>query len=71
MKPATSRNNATPAPVAAPPASKAAPTISEVDPALDQLLRLWSSLHPHARRAVVLYAGDLLVETTIRRVQVI
>ncbi|NTU79185.1 MAG: hypothetical protein HGA45_07250 [Chloroflexales bacterium] len=40
--------------------NKAAP--KDADPALDQLIRLWPALHPHARRAVVLYAGDLLIE---------
>lgn len=39
---------------------KAAPS----DPTLDQLRRLWPSLHPHARRAVVLYASDMLIEAS-------
>ncbi|MEI7772658.1 MAG: hypothetical protein WCI67_21890, partial [Chloroflexales bacterium] len=33
------------------------------DPMLGQILRLWSSLHPHARRAVVIYASTLWAET--------
>jgi hypothetical protein len=33
------------------------------DPVLSQILRLWPSLHPHARRAVVIYASTLWVET--------
>lgn len=40
--------------------NKAAP--SAADLVFDQLIQLWPSLHPHARRAVVLYASDLLVE---------
>ena len=36
------------------------------DSALDQLVRLWPDLHPHARRAVVLYASDLLAEAALR-----
>ena len=32
------------------------------DPALGQLVRLWPTLHPQARRAVVLYASELLAE---------
>ena len=49
-------------PVAAPPPPALALNAGYSDPALDQLIRLWSSLHPHARRAVVLYASDLLLE---------
>jgi hypothetical protein len=63
-------------PVAAPlaelvPVAKAVP-VAEVAPvteaappsdaALAQLMRLWPELHPHARRALVLYAGTLLAE---------
>ena len=46
------------------PPQPAAPTPSArpSDAALEQLIRLWPSLHPHARRAVVLYASDLLIE---------
>jgi hypothetical protein len=29
---------------------------------LSQIIRLWPSLHPHARRAVVMYASTLWVE---------
>jgi hypothetical protein len=55
---------AAPAPVVAPvaeaePAPVAAPA---PDAALAQLMRLWPELHPHARRALVLYAGTLLAE---------
>ncbi|MEI6181066.1 MAG: hypothetical protein WCP31_09950 [Chloroflexales bacterium] len=53
-------NGATPTvpPQPAAPAPSARPS----DSALEQLIRLWPSLHPHARRAVVLYASDLLIE---------
>lgn len=52
------------APVAAPAASAPAqpPSIARADQALDQLVRIWPSLHPHARRAIVLYASTLLAE---------
>lgn len=48
------------APVPAQPVAvaPAAPT----DPTLEQLARLWPSLHPQARRAVVLYTSTLLAE---------
>jgi hypothetical protein len=66
-KPAASPIQAAQAPAAtravtAPVLARATATASEADPSFDQLIRLWPSLHPHARRAVVLYAGDLLVE---------
>lgn len=32
------------------------------DPTLEQLTRLWRELHPHARRAVVLFASELAIE---------
>jgi hypothetical protein len=35
------------------------------DAALQQLLRLWPSLHPQARRAIVLYTSNLLLESLI------
>lgn len=60
--------DAPPAPVAAPVAEAAptpvvAPVAAAVpDAALAQLMRLWPELHPHARRALVLYAGTLLAE---------
>ncbi|RRR65868.1 MAG: hypothetical protein EI684_21895 [Candidatus Viridilinea halotolerans] len=38
-----------------------APTTS-ADPALRHLHKLWPDLHPHARRAVLLYASMLLAE---------
>ncbi|NTU85181.1 MAG: hypothetical protein HGA45_38460 [Chloroflexales bacterium] len=41
--------------------SQAAPT-RRADPALDQLVQIWPSLHPHARRAIVIYASTLLAE---------
>lgn len=41
-----------------------APTACEYnDPTLNQIIRLWPSLHPHARRAVVIYASMLWAET--------
>jgi hypothetical protein len=33
---------------------------------LKQIARLWPALHPHARRAVVIYASTLWAETTAR-----
>lgn len=48
------------------PAAKApepqAPRPARPDVALDQLVRLWPALHPHARRAIVLYASSLMAE---------
>lgn len=38
------------------------------DPALQQLIRIWPSLHPHARRAVLLYTSTLLVEAPYEEV---
>lgn len=35
---------------------------AQADTALGQLLKLWPKLHPHARRAMVLYASTLLAE---------
>ncbi|MEI6777033.1 MAG: hypothetical protein WCK70_09030 [Chloroflexales bacterium] len=41
-----------------------APTAYECnDPTLNQIIRLWPSLHPHARRAVVIYTSMLWAET--------
>ncbi|MEI7645217.1 MAG: hypothetical protein WCJ55_13150, partial [Chloroflexales bacterium] len=34
------------------------------DPMLSQIVRLWPALHPHARRAVVMYASALWAEVT-------
>lgn len=42
--------------------TQAAPKVGEGDSALEELRQLWPSLHPHARRAVVLYVSDLLIE---------
>jgi hypothetical protein len=41
----------------------AAPAACERDdPMLSQIARLWPSLHPHARRALVMYASTLWAE---------
>ncbi len=50
------------APTVPPQPVAPAPSARPSDSALEQLIRLWPSLHPHARRAVVLYASDLLIE---------
>ena len=50
------------APTVPPQPIAPAPSARPSDAALEQLIRLWPSLHPHARRAVVLYASDLLIE---------
>ena len=44
------------------PAPAAPEAQSAGDVAFDQLARLWPALHPHGRRAVVLYASELLAE---------
>lgn len=38
------------------------PAVAGDDPVLSQLTQLWPALHPQARRAIVLYAGTLLIE---------
>jgi hypothetical protein len=39
------------------------PAVCESDDSmLSQIVRLWPSLHPHARRAVVMYASALWIE---------
>jgi hypothetical protein len=48
------------APVPAQPAAVAPAAVA--DPTLEQLARLWPSLHPQARRAVMLYTSTLLAE---------
>jgi len=46
-----------------PAASPVAPAAHDGnDPMLHQIIRLWPTLHPHARRAVVMYASELWVE---------
>ena len=50
------------APTVPPQPIAPAPSARPSDSALEQLIRLWPSLHPQARRAVVLYASDLLIE---------
>lgn len=50
---------AAPTPIAA-VENKRAPKVSEVDPVLAHIIRLWPSLHPQARKAVVHYASTLL-----------
>jgi hypothetical protein len=37
------------------------------DPMLKQIARLWPALHPHARRAVVMYASALWAETATHK----
>lgn len=44
------------------PAPRSEPAPAATDAALAQLLRLWPTLHPHARRAMVLYASTLIAE---------
>lgn len=61
---AASPLRAAPPPVATPAPTVAAPPVSEADPALHQLVGLWPSLHPHARRAILLYTSTLLAETS-------
>jgi hypothetical protein len=53
-----------PEPADAPPAEDyTAPAAQRGDDLmLSQIIRLWPSLHPHARRAVVMYASTLWVE---------
>lgn len=62
-KPAASSAPAPTAPVGAAPAAPPAGG----DSALGQLVRLWPGLHPQARRAVVLYASELLAEAAAGR----
>lgn len=52
---------AAPAPIAA-VENKGALKVSVADPVLAHVIQLWPSLHPQARRAVVIYASDLLAE---------
>jgi hypothetical protein len=53
------------APVALEPAAPVAPPPAAGDSGdvmLSQIARLWPSLHPHARRALVMYASALWAE---------
>jgi hypothetical protein len=56
------RADAPPAPAAPETPPAPAPPAADEDSALRQLRQLWPALHPHARRAVVLYASTLLAE---------
>lgn len=63
-QPAANLSTTTPAPVAAPAESTAtAPTPDNYAATLEQITRIWAGLHPQARRAIVLYASTLVVES--------
>jgi hypothetical protein len=56
-------------PTPAPKAQESQPAMqtTPADTALEQLKRLWPSLHPHARRALVLYTSTLVAEAAYER----